>query len=181
MRTAAVFALIVTLLAPSSSSEFLGFLGVPRLVAQEAPTSAEPPRGTGRVAEEPRGTGRVEDLAWMTGHWGATIDGVEMEEVWLAPNGGVMLGMHRDVKKTKTFFEFLRIATTPEGVAYLAQPGGRPATPFLLTEVTPTRAVFANPKHDFPQRITYTLEEGRLCARVEGEGQPPESWCWSKM
>jgi hypothetical protein len=180
MKTAAVFALVITLLAPNSSSQFLGLLGAPRLLAQEAPTTAEVPRGAPRNSEEFRGTGKVEDLSWMTGHWGATVDGVDMEEVWLAPSGGVMLGMHRDVKKTKTFFEFLRIAPTPEGLAYLAQPGGRPATAFLLTEVSPTRAVFANPNHDFPQRITYTLEEGRLCARVEGEGQPAESWCWSK-
>lgn len=123
---------------------------------------------------------KVEDLAWMAGHWTATIDGVEMEEVWLAPKNGVLVGMHRDVKGAKTSFEFMRIATTPEGIAFLAQPGGRPVTAFPLVESSANRVVFANPKHDYPQRILYALQDGKLCATVEGDGQPSESWCWSK-
>jgi hypothetical protein len=125
-------------------------------------------------------TGGVNDLAWMAGHWSGTVDGVEMEEVWLAPKNGVMVGLHRDVKASKTSFEFMRIATTAEGVAFLAQPGGRPVTPFPLVEATDRRAVFANPKHDYPQRIIYELKDSKLCATVEGEGHPSESWCWSR-
>jgi len=124
---------------------------------------------------------KLEDLSWMTGHWTATIDGWAMEEVWLAPAGGMMLGMHRDVKGAKSSFEFLRIASTPDGLAYLAQPSGRPVTAFALVEATPARAVFANPKNDFPQRITYTLVEGRLCARVEGGNEKAQEWCWTKQ
>ncbi|HUR81211.1 MAG TPA: DUF6265 family protein [Thermoanaerobaculia bacterium] len=122
----------------------------------------------------------VQSLAWMSGHWSATVDGVEMEEVWLAPKNDVMVGMHRDVKGAQSSFEFMRIANTPEGVAFLAQPGGKPVTPFPLVESSGTRVVFANPKHDYPQRIIYFLRDGQLCATVEGEGQPSESWCWTK-
>jgi hypothetical protein len=125
-------------------------------------------------------TTSVEDLSWMAGHWGATVDGVEMEEVWLAPKSGVMVGLHRDAKAQKASFEFMRIAATPDGLAFLAQPGGRPVTPFPLVEASDKRVVFANPKHDFPQRITYALQDGKLCATVEGAGQPAESWCWSR-
>ena len=123
----------------------------------------------------------LDDLSWMAGHWGATIDGVEMEEVWLAPKSGVMLGMHRDTNGAKTSFEFIRIAETAEGIVYFAQPSGKPATPFKLRQVTANRAVFENPQHDFPQLITYTLTEGRLCARVEGEKEDPQEWCWTKQ
>lgn len=123
----------------------------------------------------------LDDLRWMAGHWRGSVDGVEMEEVWLAPRAGVMLGMHRDAKATRASFEFIRIATTPEGIVYFAQPAGRPPTPFRLMESTTTRAVFANPEHDFPQRIIYWLEDGRLCARVEGEGEKAEQWCWTRM
>lgn len=126
-------------------------------------------------------TTSLNHLSWMAGHWGATIDGVEMEEVWLAPKNGVMIGMHRDVKGAKASFEFMRIAVTPDGIAFLAQPGGRPVTPFPLLEATEKRVVFANPKHDYPQRITYALQDEKLCATVEGEGQPSESWCWSRL
>lgn len=91
-----------------------------------------------------------------------------------------MLGLHRDTKDAKASFEFFRIAVTPEGIVYFAQPGGRPPTPFALTEASETRAVFANPKHDFPKRITYWLQGGKLCARVEGDGEKAQEWCWEK-
>ena len=123
---------------------------------------------------------KLDDLSWMSGHWTSTNDGVVMEEIWTAPRGGVMLGMHRDAKDAKASFEFIRIAATPEGIVYFAQPGGRPPTPFALTESSATRAVFANPQHDFPKRIIYWLEEGKLCARVEGDGESAEQWCWEK-
>lgn len=123
---------------------------------------------------------KIDALAWMSGHWRGTSDGWQMEEVWLAPAGGVMLGMHRDTNGAKTSFEFIRIAETAEGIVYFAQPSGKPATPFTLTEVTASRAVFENPRHDFPQRITYTLTEGRLCARVEGDKEDAQEWCWTK-
>jgi Domain of unknown function (DUF6265) len=125
---------------------------------------------------------KINDLRWMSGHWSATIDGVEMEEQWSEPKGGMLLGMHRDVRANgKASFEFFRIAETKDGIVYFAQPGGRAATPFTLTESREGRAVFANPAHDFPQRIIYTLRDGRLCARVEGEAQAAEEWCWAKQ
>ena len=124
---------------------------------------------------------KIGDVAWMAGRWGATIDGWQMEEVWLPPAGGMMLGIHRDVKGAKSSFEFFRIAEAKDGVVYFAQPSGKAPTPFTLIEVSATRAVFANPEHDFPQRIIYTLVEGRLCARVEGAGERTQEWCWAKQ
>ena len=126
-------------------------------------------------------TPKLEDLAWMSGHWTSTQGDVVMEEVWTTPRGGVMLGLHRDASATKASFEFIRIAATPDGIIYFAQPGGRPPTPFTLVESTQTRAVFANPKHDFPKRIIYWLHEDQLCARVEGDDAAgAEQWCWSR-
>ena len=123
---------------------------------------------------------KLEDLAWMSGHWSATKDGVVMEEIWTTPRGGIMLGLHRDARDAKASFEFIRIAQTADGIVYFAQPGGRPPTPFTLVESGGTRAVFANPKHDFPKRIIYWMNDGQLCARVEGDGESAEQWCWAK-
>jgi Domain of unknown function (DUF6265) len=125
----------------------------------------------------------VDDLKWIAGHWTATINGVESEELWLPPSGNLMLGLHRDVKGTRASFEFIRIAMTKDGVAYLAQPGGKPATAFKLVEATPKKAVFENPAHDFPTRIVYWMKGAQLCAAVEGkmDGKDArEEWCWSK-
>ena len=123
---------------------------------------------------------KLAELSWMTGHWRGTSDGWAMEEVWLAPAGGMMLGLHRDAKGTKASYEFIRIAETAEGIVYFAQPSGKPPTPFKLTHASAGRAVFENPQHDFPQRITYTLAKRRLCARVEGSGEKAQEWCWTK-
>lgn len=125
---------------------------------------------------------RVEDLGWLTGHWSAEgEDGRYSEEIWSSPRGGMLLGMNRDIRGSHAMFEFLRIAETGDGIVYFAQPRGREATSFRLAELAPNRAVFANPAHDFPQRITYTRDGDRLCARIEGEGGKRSEWCWTRQ
>ena len=62
-------------------------------------------------------------------------------------------------------FEYLRIVERDGGLVYIAQPGGKTATEFVLTEWTASRAVFDNPRHDYPKRIVYELSaEGALTA-----------------
>ena len=128
---------------------------------------------------------RIGPLAWMAGLWQGREGPLEMEELWTAPRGGSMLGLHRDVRGDRTVsFEFFRIAEDKDGVIYFASPQGRPATPFRLVETGQERAVFANPEHDFPQRILYWKDaEGALHARIEGtrEGKPAShEWQWTR-
>jgi hypothetical protein len=127
----------------------------------------------------PASAADVSTLAWMSGHWSATIDGVAMEEFWSDPAGGMLVGTHRDVTKSKTSFEFMRIEERDGKLVFFAQPSGRPPIQFTAVESSPGRIVFANPAHDFPQRIIYWLEKGRLCARVEA-GEEGEQWCWAR-
>ena len=138
--------------------------------------------GTVLPAGEPAG---VEKVAWMAGTWQGTDQGMAMEEVWLAPAGGAMLGMHRDVARGRmTSFEFFRIEESERGLVYLSQPRGLPATPFHAVEVSGKRVVFENPEHDFPQRILYWLaEDGALHARIEGKDKGKEAameWRWTR-
>jgi hypothetical protein len=54
--------------------------------------------------------GTLEDLGWMTGSWSGSKEGVHSEEHWSAPKGGMLIGMHRDVKDGRAVgFEFFRI------------------------------------------------------------------------
>jgi hypothetical protein len=122
----------------------------------------------------------VENLHWMAGRWAATINEVQMEEHWSAPAGSMMVGMHRDVLNGSATFEFLRIVQTSAGITLHAQPAGGAATEFPLVDMMENYVVFANPKHDFPSRITYELRDGKLCAKVEGKGGEPEEWCWER-
>lgn len=122
------------------------------------------------------------DLAWMAGHWAATVGDVSMEEAWIGPQGGVMLGVHRNVRVGGTaFFEYLRIEDRGGQVVYIASPMGRGATEFTLVLVENRRVVFENPAHDFPQRIIYRREGDTLSARAEGlvDGQSrADEWEW---
>ena len=128
---------------------------------------------------------QIDGLAWMAGTWTGTDAGVEMEEIWTAPKGGSMLGMHRDVAGGKTqSFEFLRIDAGADGITYWASPRGRPATPFRLAKAEGRSVTFENPQHDYPTRILYWLaDDGALHAKIEGTaGDKPaaEEWTWQR-
>ena len=61
----------------------------------------------------------------------------------------------------------------------------RAGTAFRLIANADRRAVFANPEHDYPQRILYWIDEdGALHARIEGtqngENRASE-WRWEPM
>ena len=122
-------------------------------------------------------------LAWMEGHWVSDPgDGSLSEEIWTSPAGGLLLGLHRDVRGSRAFFEYLRIEARGDGIVYIASPGGAPPTEFRMASRTSASVTFRNPAHDFPQTITYAREENRMCARVEGpstDGTRTEEWCWN--
>ena len=112
--------------------------------------------------------GVLADMAWLAGAWVGTRNGRSIEERWSPPLGGAMLGVSRTVNRGKMVaFEFLRIVERDGSLVYIAQPGGKPPTEFVLTELEKGRAVFKNPLHDFPQRIVYELsEEDGLTAKI---------------
>jgi len=130
----------------------------------------------------------IADLAWFEGHWVGSDGPLQMEEIWTSAAGGVLVGLHKDVTTRggtaqKVWFEFQRIEGGADGIAYVAQPGGQPPTRFALIEQAARRVVFANPAHDFPQRILYWLDRGKLHARIEGSmngREAFEEWVWEK-
>ncbi len=114
---------------------------------------------------------RLADVAFLEGTWVEQKDGVWTEEIWSPARGGVMMGSGRTIVDGQArSFEHLRIEHTPEGLELIAMPGGTKATRFRLEHRSTDSVVFANAKHDFPQRISYRLERGRLTARAEGRG-----------
>ena len=111
----------------------------------------------------------IGDLAWLAGPWvGTRSSGSSIEERWSPALGGAMLAMSRTVSRGKmSAFEYLRIVERDSGLVYIAQPGGAPPTVFVLTELTTSRAVFDNPRHDYPKRIVYELSaDGALRATI---------------
>jgi hypothetical protein len=110
-------------------------------------------------------------LAWLAGCWESRDERRIMQEHWLPPLGGTMIGVSRTVAGSRTVaHEFLQIRLKEGQVVYVARPSDQAETAFAAIEITPTGAVFENLGHDFPQRIIYRLApDGSLLARIEGE------------
>jgi hypothetical protein len=122
------------------------------------------------------------DLSWMRGYWCGATGATREEEVWLAPRGNLLLGMHRDTQgDVARGFEFLRIELKPDGATYVAQPGGKPPVRFELLRSSPRSATFENPAHDYPKRIHYERSNSALVAWIEGakDGEKRQSWSWT--
>lgn len=114
----------------------------------------------------------IERVRWLTGCWEGTLSGGRTyEEVWLPPRGKTMVGLSRTVRDDRTIgHEWLLIFEEEGRLVYYAHPSGQQPTRFTAVEITDSTAVFANPEHDFPQRIRYQLlGTDSLLARIEGE------------
>ena len=114
-------------------------------------------------------TAQSPDLSWMAGYWLDCSGGREVSETWSDPRAGLLVGHAVTVEQGRASFEVSHIGLTPQGFAYVAQPGGAPPTAFAVVEGGPNRAVFANPENDFPTRILYERDGDALKARIEGE------------
>lgn len=113
----------------------------------------------------------IGQMAWLAGVWHGDAGG-STEEQWTPPAGGAMLGTSRTIARERMVaFEFLRLVERDGGLVYIAQPGGRPATEFVLTAISPTEAVFENPAHDYPKIIRYAREgDDTLVATISDAG-----------
>jgi len=112
----------------------------------------------------------ADQLSWMAGYWLSCEPGREVSETWSDPRGGLMLGSALTLENGQASFEGARIQTAGSGVAYLAQPGGAPATAFVAIAADDDHVVFENRDNDFPQRIVYQRAGDVLTARIEGHG-----------
>jgi hypothetical protein len=108
--------------------------------------------------------------AWMAGSWCSRAGAQRIEEVWLAPAGGLMIGMSRTIAASPRGpqFEFLRVELRDGVPTYLAQPQGAAPVAFKLTQSSDSSARFENPQHDFPQRIEYRRAGRGLRAEIAG-------------
>ena len=113
----------------------------------------------------------VERVAWLQGCWRSTRGEATVEEQWMAPRGGTMLGMGRTVRGGKLVEYELVLIKEQEGMlAYEAHPSGQPTATFTAATVADGSVVFENPQHDFPQRVGYRRNGAdALEAWIEGQ------------
>ena len=113
----------------------------------------------------------IDQMAWLKGCWIQTKPGGVVEELWMGPGGGVMLGMGRTVRDGKLRdHEFVRIVEVDGSLAYVAEPSGQARATFPLKSLTAGEAVFEDLAHDFPQRVIYRrLGPDAVTGRIEGQ------------
>jgi Domain of unknown function (DUF6265) len=109
-------------------------------------------------------------LGWLAGCWQAVGGEPGSGEQWMAPAGGLLLGTSRTLRGGQARqWEFMLVRDTPQGLEFVATPSGQATTVFKAETVEPRRVVFANPAHDFPQRVGYAAPDAdTLDAHIEG-------------
>jgi hypothetical protein len=125
-------------------------------------------------AQTPAAKPTLQDFAWLTGHWRIEQGDRMVDEQWMAPSGGLMMGMARTVQAGKVReYEFTLLRQEPNGdILYIASPSKQTQTAFKLTSLRGGEAVFENPEHDFPKKVVYARQaDGSLLAWIEGPGR----------
>ncbi|MEM7327963.1 MAG: DUF6265 family protein [Pseudomonadota bacterium] len=103
-------------------------------------------------------------LDWFTGCW-HSADG-STREIWSESEDGYYFGYSVVLKDSHVvFFEQMRIDPAPMPV-FNAYPRGQGPSAFPAVEMTETSITFANPAHDFPQKIKYMRDGDRLNAVI---------------
>ena len=118
----------------------------------------------------------VDSVAWLSGCWVASAGNVRTDEVWMEPEGGLMVGMARTVRGgVATAYESLLLQLKDGRLTYSAHPSGQTPTDFRATDVSTERVRFEAPEHDFPQAIEYErTSPDSLTAKVYGEIESSE-------
>ena len=117
-------------------------------------------------------SGRIAKLGWLAGCWQRAYGRRSVEEQWMAPRAGLMLGIGRTTNAagdTLIEFEQTKIQQRGNDLVFTASPSGQATDSFTATAVSDSSVTFENKAHDFPQRVGYTLKaDGSLAAWIEG-------------
>ena len=137
------------------------------LLAAAAVFAADPGKPGAKAAPPPA----LAKIAWLAGSWRMERAGRIVEEQWMPPAGGAMLGMGRTLARGRMVeHEFNQIREGPGGdLFFIAQPSGQKSATFKMLSLAESAVVFENKEHDFPQTVGYELRaDGTLFAYIEG-------------
>jgi hypothetical protein len=116
--------------------------------------------------------GPLESVRWLTACWEAASPTRRIVERWQT-SGAELKGDSRTIVAAtgrESEGERLRIYAIADTLVYDAHPSGQARTEFKVVGARGDSVVFANPAHDFPQRIVYKkVGADSLIARIEGD------------
>ncbi len=115
-------------------------------------------RGQVRRGDPPKQPA-IERAAWILGTWVQQTARGMAYETWTRESTFTFSGKSYALNGKDTLvFETIQLVQKPEGLFYIPtvkeQNGGKPVS-FKLGSISTTEVVFDNPKHDFPQKISY--------------------------
>ena len=118
--------------------------------------------------------------AFLSGCWEQRKnDGSWTQECWTDTRGGVMIGSGRDGKGDEVrHWEWMRIERGTDGsLTFYGSPKGAAAVGFKAIETDATSITFANPDHNYPQRVRYVVTKDGLDAEVSlADGSKSNRW-----
>jgi hypothetical protein len=122
--------------------------------------------------------------AFLAGCWEErSRDGNWTEECWTAPRGNLMIGSGRTGRDDAVRnWEWMRIERSADGsLTFYGSPNGVPAVGFKATEVDANSVTFANPAHDYPQRVRYARTADGIQAETSlADGSKPMTWSYRR-
>ncbi|WP_281226406.1 DUF6265 family protein [Flavobacterium aquiphilum] len=116
---------------------------------------------------------QIKTANWLLGKWESKIDDGDLSESWEQLNDSTFQAKSFFIKGKDTLhFESITLQQKGEQLFYSATVKGQnddKSVAFRLTNKTAKQLVFENPKHDYPQKITYTqINKDSLVASISG-------------
>lgn len=141
--------------------------------ATDTPPVAETSATVTTAVAPPAPEQPINKLHWLAGWWQNVDKGISFEE-WKLTENGNLSGTSGYIKGKDTIVsETVSLEQRGDAVIYIPivkdQNNGQPV-PFTLTSAIGDSFVFENPKHDFPDKITYKkLSPTSLVASISGK------------
>jgi hypothetical protein len=116
---------------------------------------------------------KIKAADWLLGKWENVTPQGTLTETWSKVNDSTFQGSSYFIKGKDTIHsETIKLQQKGEVLTYNATVKGQnndESVPFELTNSTEKELVFENPKHDYPQKISYTKASNEsLVAEISG-------------
>ncbi|MDD2821923.1 MAG: DUF6265 family protein [Flavobacterium sp.] len=116
---------------------------------------------------------KIKASQWLLGKWQSKSTDGYLQETWKKVNDSTFQATSYYIKEEDTLhFETITLQQKGEELTYSAAVKGQnddKPVAFKLTTATEKQLVFENPKHDYPQKISYTqTTPNNLVAKISG-------------
>lgn len=123
--------------------------------------------------EKSRSNDKIKTAEWLIGNWENKLEQGTLSESWKKGNDSTLNGKSYFIKEKDTLNdETIVLTENGTDLFYIpvvkGQNNNEPVL-FKMTKATADQIIFENPKHDFPQKITYLqITKDSLVASISG-------------